>query len=209
MNKMTKQKSNNKMIGMFFCSKEQLKKEFLIKNIDKEIPLIVVCIYENKNYGAVAKIGKGQDMIKKMFKNMGKTFKQIDEDKKKGIDKPIDTSNWVKPDEESIRNELIKELFAIIILKEDSVNYPSHYAKMEVLYSILHSHSPRNPQGLTNYYIIYPEETILREFKNSKANKSWEILFGKDGKKKFNKKSHKEVREWIKHLHRKMIIKIK
>lgn len=187
-------------IGLFFCAKEQIKPEHLIENLDEKSPLICVEIYKDKKYGAIAKIRDGRIAMHEMFKGMRKGNK-ID------WDKPVDTSNWVKPDEESIINSLVTELFATIILKEDSVNYSHHKTRMEVLYSILHSHSPQNPQCLTNFAIFFPIQTILQEFKIPEAKKPFEILFGKDGKKKFREEAYAEIEIWRKNILKKMISK--
>lgn len=189
-----------RFMGLFYCAKEQIKPEYLIPKLDKEHPLIFVEIYRDKKYGAIAKIKDGRKVMGGMF---GSIKGKID------WDKPIDTSKWVKPDEESIRNALVTELFAIIILKEDSVNYNHHKTRMEVLYSVLHSHSPKNPQTLSNFAVFFPEQTILQEFKIPEAKKLYEILFGKDGKKIFREEVYVEREIWSKNILKKMISKEK
>jgi len=186
-------------IGLFFCAREQIKPEYLIENLDKEYPLIFVEIYKDRKYGAIAKIKDGKTAMENMFKGVGKSKKKID------WDKPVDTSKWVKPDEESIRNALVTELFATIILKEESINYPHHHTKMEVLYSILHSHSPKNPQTLSNFAVFWPVQSILSEFKVQEAKKPYEILFGKDGKSIFREEAYAEVEIWRTNILKKMI----
>ena len=197
-----KQKTKQHIIGFFSCTKEQVYSEYCPKYLDKEIPLIGVEIWTHSTYGAIAKI---QDMHKPMFKmlkGMRKVFKNKPLDSKK-----VDTSKWVKPDKESIRNTLITECFAIQILKKDLINYSSHYSRVELLYSILHSHSPTNPQGLTDFAILNePFEVILNECKTKYLDYSYHILFGKDGNKKVNMiKSRKLHKIWQKKMLKQMI----
>lgn len=102
--------------------------------------------------------------------------KKIDEKFEKNKDKPVDTSNWVKPDEESIRNELLKYLALCEIYKEDTEDMISVISKRDILYSILHSHSPNNPQVLTDYAIIDNYDTILSELDNPLKSYTWDMV---------------------------------
>lgn len=190
------------LIGLFNCSKEQIKEKYVPFISYEKIPLVTVAVYKNNKYGSIAKIVDGRDFMRKAFKGIRKSKKKIN------WDKPVDTSKWVKPDEESLRNSLITECFAVQILKEDSINYPTHHARMSLLYSILHSNSPKNPQTLTNFALLSePIETILNECNTQYKSKRYFILFGKDGNKKVNMENARKVwKNWFNKITKKMII---
>ena len=115
-------------------------------------------VYKTKN-GLVAKINPLT--VKNMFP------KSKIKSKKTKIDlKPIDTSNWVKPDEESIKNELVGHLFLEEIYKKDTENWNRANEVVNVLFGILNSTSPKNPQYIMNYgRCEHPIETALNLFK--------------------------------------------
>lgn len=123
--------------------------------------------------------------------------KKIADNLEKDDGKPVDTSNWVKPDKESIQDALIVQLVIKHILKEDTEAWHIADAKVDVLYSILHSHSPNNSQSLTNYYLHSIIETIYRELGNkAKSKYCWELTNKViKGKLKHNKYC-KEVKKW-------------
>ena len=92
-------------------------------------------------------------------------------------DTPVDTSNWVKPDEESIRDALLTNLGLCLILKEDAVQLAYIKGKMKILYGLLHSTSPTNPQSIaTNLHIDCYMRTILRELKHPDADYIHKII---------------------------------
>lgn len=196
--------NKSKMIGVIIATPQQVKSEFLtdINKDTKKACLVFVEIYLDKRYGAIAKVFERNSMTEFMFNHMTKKEnkalqKRIDRLKKKeerdaklGIKpKPLDTSKWVKPDEESIRLELIKNLFALEILKEDSVKYGEYYGKAGICYSILHSHSPRNPQTLSNFVFDPYFEKIMNEFNSIESKKYW---------KEFNQAFKSKNTDWDK-----------
>lgn len=121
---------------------------------------------------------------------------------------PVDTSKWVKPDNESLRNILLKEIAFMLIMEDKPENFAYVKAKnrADLLYSILHSHSPRNPQTLTNFW--YQQlDVILNELKDTKMlSKLNNIIFK-------NRQNLDERRLKYKTLHdkiiRRMVVKIK
>ena len=195
-------KSKSKIIGFFICTKEQVCNEYIPKGLNKEIPLIGVEIRTHPIYGAIAKVQDMRVPMNKWCIGMRKVSKNKPVDKK-----CTDTSKWVKPDNESLQNSLVTECFAVQILKEDSINYSSHYSRMTLLYSILHSHSPTNPQSLTNFAITNePFETILTELNTKYKSHKFNLLFGKNGKKKINmNKTRKQFKIWKVKMLTKMI----
>jgi len=207
-------KEKNKIIDIFYEVPEHIKKEYL-NHKGKSPFLIVVEIYKNKKYGAVAKIFQRNSMFDRFQEQTTKKQradwnKKIKKMPKVDDNKPVDTSKWVKPDEESLRNALIKHLFALQILKPDSPNYQEHKGKAAILYSILHSHSPSNPQGLTNFCFGQIAEsyfeTIMREFKVPEGRVSWEMINDKYGKYVGVKKHRSMYKSWKEKCLKKMII---
>lgn len=179
---MVKQKTV-KCISYNFNLIEFIKPEFLIKNKGKHVSIEII---KDKEYGAVAKLFQRKDFFsrfhetitdeqrKKLSENLDKAFKD---------NKPVDTSKWMKPDEESIRNELIRNLFLLEILKEDYWGWKSAQAKAQAYYWLLHGNSPKNPQGYVNYMIEPFFKTILSETKAPKYQEYRKISFrNPDGK---------------------------
>jgi hypothetical protein len=130
--------------------------------------------------------------------------KKRDEEWEKNKNKPVDTSNWVKPDTESIRQELLKQLVMCEMLKDDCNAMIEATAKRDIAYSILHSHSPSNPQGLTNYHIHDNYDAILRELENPLQRYTWDLT-DKVGKDYSIEKYRKERNDWKKKQLSKMI----
>ena len=145
---------------------------------------------------------KGFNIPKKARKAISKALES---------NKPVDTSKWVKPDEETIRNELLGHLAMLLILEEKEGNWKwsEHKHKADVLYSILHSTSPRNPQGLTNFS-YFPLETIYVELGNKKElKKQNDIIFSKKVKAEICSDERRTLyQKWLKENTDKMITKV-
>lgn len=207
---------NKKQIGYIVNITENVRKEFLSKLKNKG-RFICIEIFEDKKYGAVARLYERNSFFDryqetttlKQRKKYSEALSKVGSD-----DKPVDTSKWVKPDIESIRNELIKNLFFLHIIKEDCWEWRERYGKAHALYSVLHSHSPKNPQSLTNFAIGSGDtyfQTIMAEFKSTEHKKFWDN-FNKDFNKKNKGKEHwenrrKNFKKWAKETLQKMIIK--
>ena len=181
-------KTKRKFIGHLLLLPREVKKEYLSKK--KKHPVFVtVEIYSDKQYGAVAKLYERNSLFdraretttKKQRERISKSIAKIGTKK----DKPLDTSKWVKPDQESIRNALVESLFALEILKEDSLKFHEHYGRAKVLYAILHDHSPENPQHLGNWGIDPYFQSLMQEFKCPVIKKWWDN-FDKELKKREN-----------------------
>jgi len=188
---------------------ENVKPEFLNKRLRNHPVFMSIEIHKDKKYGAIAKLYERNSSLdrfhetitKKAREKLSKVFKKIDGGKR------VDTSKWVKPDEESIRNELIEALFFLIIFKEDYCSWKEYKGRAEVIFSILHSHSLRNPQSLTNYFFEPYFEAIMKELKVPEGMKHWYNLFGKNGKKKYNEtKSRAWYKKWKSECLKNMII---
>lgn len=203
---------DKKMIGFILTVPEFVRKEYLSKK-KKHNRFLQVEIHSDKNYGAVAKLYERNSFMDRYKETTTKAERKEFSDslsKSFNDNKRVDTSKWVKPDEESIRNALIESLFALEILKEDSNAYKEYHGKAKVLYSILHSHSPKNPQSLGNYGIDPYFEKIMDELKCPVSKKYW-ADFDKDFKKKNKTKDHwkkerKDYQIWKVKCLKKMII---
>ncbi len=199
-------------IEMMFNLTENIKPEYLSRKRKKHPLVVIIEISKNKRYGAIAKIFERNDI----FSRIRETTTKKDREKfskslsKIKNDKPVDTSNWVKPDEESIRNALIKSLFFLEIFKEDCWMWKEEFGKARAYYSILHSHSPRNPQGLMNFEFgqvgnnYFP--SIMAEFKVPEGRKHWNKMTNKKGKYIGIKNHRAWFKNWKKECLNNMII---
>ncbi|KKN57990.1 hypothetical protein LCGC14_0556480 [marine sediment metagenome] len=212
-----KTKKQRRWFGHILTIPKFVRKEYL-SNKKKHAMCIMIEIYKDKKYGAIAEVYERNNFFdriretttEKQRKAFSKALNKIGKS-----DKPLDTSKWVKPDEESIRNALVESLFALEILKEDSPNYPVYSGKAHVLYAWLHDHSPKNPQSLGNWMIDPYFKSIMAEFKSTEHKKFWrnfnkefkEDLKVKKRTKAYWKKRQKEYRMWKKNCLKEMIIK--
>ena len=175
-------------IGSIGNITENVRPQYL-SGLKRKSRFICIEIYKDKKYGAVAKLYERNSIFDRYKETTTiKQRKEFSERFSKAIknDKPVDTSKWVKPDKESIGNELIESLFFLQIFKEDYFMWSEQYGKAKALYSVLHSHNPRNPQSLTNYAIGIGDtyfQTIMAQFKSTEHKKYWDN-FNKDFKKK-------------------------
>jgi hypothetical protein len=177
-----------KLLGIITTLDEKLKPEYQATDfLHNSFELVFIQVFSDKKYGAVAEITFGKTLTSMIRDTV--TKKQQNEYSKKlakAFDdiKPIDTSKWVKPDEESIRNALVTHLFELEILAEED---RLTQGKADALFSVLHSISPKNPQYLTNYHYEPYFEAIMREFKVKEASRFSEmIISGKLSRENFN-----------------------
>ncbi len=213
-----KTKRQRTFFGHILTLPEFVRKEYL-SNRKKHTIFVIIEIYKDKKYGAIAEVYERNSFFdrieetttKEQRKAFSKALKKIGKE-----DKPLDTSKWVKPDEETIRNALVESLFALEILKEDSPNYPVYSGKAHVLYALLHDRSPKNPQSLGNWMIDPYFKSIMAEFKSTEYKKWWRN-FNKEFKgdlkikktKDHWKKRQKEYQMWKKNCLKRMIIRDK
>ncbi len=194
------------IIGIAIEGERNIKPEFLKGSSGNDI--ISIEMYRDKKYGAIAEIYYGFS-FSKVFGHKSKKQKVVKE-KEIDWDKPVDTSKWVKPDEESIRRELVKNLLMCEIVRRESNLYQEHFAKASVCYSILHSIHPKNPQILTNYATgeSEPLEVINREYKiTSKFRKEFKrgIKLKLFKYKKYVEKLRKNREKWYEEMKKGMI----
>lgn len=183
-----------KYMGHIIALPEFIKEEYLSKKKKKAV-FVSIEISPDIKYGAVAKIYERNSIFDRLQEKTTKKQRKEWSNKIKNIketDKPVDTSNWVKPDEETIRNALIESFFALEILKEDSPEYRTYYGKAQAFYSILHGHSPKNPQLLNNWSIDPYFRKIMDELNCPVSKKYWS-----DFNKYFEKKN-KSKNSWEK-----------
>ena len=205
-----------KRIGFIINTTENIKPEYLSKKRRKHPLFVIIEIYEDSKCGAIAKIFERNDIFsriretttKKEREKFSKSLSKIKYD-----DKPVDTSKWVKPDEESIKNALVECLFFLEIFKEDYWEYKERYGKASAYYSILHSDNPKNPQYLSNFEFGHLGktyfETIMREFKVPEGMRHWNKMTDRKGKYIGVKNHRKWFKDWKERCLKKMIIQDK
>lgn len=205
------------MIGQIINITENVRPEYLSK-LKHKTQMIFVEIYKDKRFGAIAKLYERNSLFDRIQEKTTKAERKRFSDaisKAGENDKPLDTSKWVKPDEETIRYALIKSLFFLEIFKEDNGRWQEHYGKAQAFYSLLHDHSPKNPQTLGNWCIDPYFQKIMAEFKSIEHKKYW-ADFNKDlkvkNKTKKEAKEHwdkrrKDYQRWKKETLKKMIMK--
>lgn len=203
-------KTKKQFIGHILTCPKFVKKEYLSKK-KKHTNFIFIEIYTDNRYGAVARIYERNSFFDRIQETITKKERKriLESFKKKDFDKPLDTSKWVRPDTETIRRALVESLFALEILKEDASRRGEYYGKAQAFYSILHHHSPKNPQSLGNWSIDPYFEKIMDELKCPVSKKYWadfNKMFKKKQTKKDWKKSQTEYQEWKKKCLKNMII---
>ena len=209
-------KNKRKLIGLKFLVRQRLSERFKVKiKKRKKIGLVLVEIRESKKYGATADIidFSGRSITDYIFKEgfSKKASKKLARSLDK-IDKPVDTSKWVKPDEESIRNDLIVSLFMLEILNKEDSEWDYYKGRSDVCFSILHEHSPKNPQSLHVGYLEPYFMIVLTEKKIPLGNKLFEDWFKRIKTRKKLKKSFNQIRKEHKIFEEKILdnmIKIK
>lgn len=171
---------HRKMIACCLNTPRNIRKKYLDKR--KNTRFVFIEIYPDRKYGAVAKLFHRNDLFTRARERIGtKEMEKLGRSLSRRLRsrKKVDTSKWVKPDEESLRNEMTKNLFLCEILKEDYFGFKEARTKAATLYSILHSTSPSNPQTLTNYCIGTPHyfETIISELGGIAKNEKMKIEY--------------------------------
>lgn len=204
-------KKKNKIIGYIHNLTENIRPEFLNKKIRRHPLFIIGEIHRDKKYGAIIRISERNSPIEWMHKKMTKKEKQRYSKRLKKVfsdDKPVDTSKWVHPDRASIQHALVQELFKLVIFKEDYWGWKEAEGKSDAFYSVIHCHSPRNPQSLHDFYFEPFFEAIMREFKGSEAEKCYRFLFGQKGNKKYcgTNRHRKWYKDWKNKCLRGMVI---
>jgi len=164
--------SGKKLIKVFNGRTDELRDEYQVKDT-----CYSMYVYRNDE-------AKNVEVVIKTLRNSFKDFwKDIDDsnsklspeerekkDKEFKDDKPVDTTSWVHPDEESIRNELVSQLIACELFNPKSDSFKKHSISAGVLMSVLHSHSPKNPQSFTNFCWGDNYLAMLRELGNENKN---------------------------------------
>ncbi len=166
-----------KLIGVEHLRHDDLKPEYKnSKYLDDDIYLVSLYVYlTDDKYGVTIELLDWHRATEDMWKDIRKSQKG-----KKPIDwdKPFDTSKWPHPDRESIKNELIFKLACLHILDKKSPKFEYMDGQCEMVYSILYSHAPKNPQTLTDFG--HPDcylQRMLRQTKSEESKKADDILF--------------------------------
>lgn len=133
-----------KFIGIETIYKDNVKRGFKSMFKNKHF----LSIYLNEKTGEVS---TKSNSMKDLWADMRTTLKPFKDDLED--DKPVDTSNWVRPDRESLKHALIKRMVLFELYEKDSISAIENDVERKLLYSILYSHSPNNPQSLTNFYL--------------------------------------------------------
>lgn len=191
-----------KLLGIDHCMSE----DFAF-DIRKKVgyPFCAISVYKDtKKKVLKIEIQDSFDSIQKAFAPSKPTKRSK---KKTDFNKKIDKSKWVKPDEESIRDELLLQLGLCLVFEYKSEDYRDSMTRAEVLHSLLHTTAPKNPQSLNSYGLSDPITHVLWELKNKKELKNEEILF--DLKIKPFEKRRKKYMKWRNDTRLKMITVLK
>jgi len=113
-----------------------------------ERPLIEIKLDKHKKILKIEILDFMTGWKRATYKISKKLAKKLDDN---DDDKPIDTSTWVKPDEESLKNNLLKHLVGCLVFKQESKLYEKSRTSAKLLWSILKSKAPSNPQTLVDY----------------------------------------------------------
>lgn len=168
-----------KYIGFEPTLYRRLKPEYRFVENGDPMGMVFIEIYTDKRYGIKAELVFNETITQYMLTKIPKKVREKFVEKLRERikeNKPVDTSKWVKPDEESIRRELVKRLIMQEILQEREFHLPipssqliENRAKAELCYSILHSNSPLNPQSLTSFGMVDIIETIITEMRGTES----------------------------------------
>ena len=210
-------KRKGEFIGGYTALSSDLKPEYRFGKEGTDI--VFVEIREHKKYGAMAELFFDVSMSQMMFKDMTKTQKkrlQKKFGKIKDNGKPVDTRDWVRPDRKSIRNECVKSLMVLELLEENSHKRSYESGRVDVLYSLLNSTAPINPQTLTNFGMFDNLSVIMNLMKVPEYKKHMQITFpnyGKGPKKNWYKglreteEGRRMYQEWKAKCLKEMIVK--
>lgn len=169
-----------RLIGVAVTMASRIKPEYRFGKEPNMDMMVFIEIRKNRRFGARAEIFLGADLQTFMHKNVSKKARERFSkrlSKIKDYNKPVDTSKWVKPDKESLINELVKNLFLLEIMDYKDPLYNEAHGKADILYSIIHSHSPRNPQSLTGFAMSEPFSMIQRLMKSKEEKMEMQISF--------------------------------
>ena len=201
----------SRLIGIKFIRGNSIKREFL-PGIKKKGQAFAIEVRESKPFGARAEIYNftGGSYTKYILGGIRENKQKEDPKKRilnglKNNDKPIDKSTWVKPDEQTIREDMVTSLFLLQLLNEDASEYEYYKGRYEVCYSILHEMSPKNPQTLSVTHIGPPFITILQEYKKKLAGAYWNNWHKLLRTRTARKRSMEAIRK-IHHKHGKSIL---
>lgn len=188
-----------KQIGQIVTIPKFVKKEYISRK-KKHATFLLIEIYSDSRYGAIARLYERNSIFdrcqERTTKKQRKAFSDSMKDIGKNKNKRVDTSKWVKPDEKTIKNALVESLFALEIFKEDATKYGFYYGKAQAFYSLLHEHSPKNPQTLSNWSIDPYFKTIMNELKAPVVLRWWK-KFNNEFKLDSNGRKVKKT-DWVK-----------
>ncbi len=210
-------KNKKILLNVDICATENIKPEFwfineklsikqwteLTNKIEAREDMVYIEFFKDKKCGVRAELIFNRSFSEMVSKPLTKkSRKEFSKEVQKALDddKPVDTSKWVKPNDEVLTNELIKYLLLCEILVEGSEKFIEAEAKARVLYSILHTTSPSHDfMVLTNYAITPYFEHALRH-----ALKGFNII---ERRKKV--KTRQGFQQYKKRWLKKMIVKSK
>ena len=169
-------------------------------------------ITKSDKWGAIATIKSHKDFMggisKKSRKDMADAFK-------KGLNTPLKEENdYVRPDRESIRNELVLQLFLMEVYERESRSWYDAHSKSEILFGILHSHWKTNPQSITtvaNTDTQFPLEIVMSELKakNHYHNHRYDHIIKDNVKPRPLEQQRADLKKWRKEYLPEMIKIIK
>jgi hypothetical protein len=196
---------NKCLMGIDFTRTDQLRPEYAGKFGKDDVVVVGVYLLKKEKRlsvevfrypGFQALWNRG--MTKKDIADQRKRFSKINWDS----NKPVDTSKWVFPDKESIGHCYLDYFGRCLVYAPESERYKMNYAKMDLAFSIYHSHSPKNPQGIGNYANASGIDAMYRVLGN-KAKEAffWRNIIGVSFKGQIRRRlpaSRERYPEWVK-----------
>lgn len=164
----TSRNMENKLIGIRNFKTTSLNEQYQTNDISTSIEVYL----DKKKKDIKINIMTFHGSFNKYFPLPKKTSKRLCKKLEEAFDKPIDTSNYVTPDNETLKNELIINLVCCELLNENAKEYTESNIKAGLLYSILYSSAPKNPQCLDNYNLINQFDIIYKVLDNKSELKN-------------------------------------
>lgn len=205
-------------------AQQHMKKQFWLNDDPRQ--LVTVKIVKDKRYGARAILSIFDfhmgDIPDHIIKKINKRAKRREAEREKyfkkyGREKPIYTKNWKKVDETSIRVQVVKNIFRLILL-EDTTSKIEAAAIIGALLWIINSRVPprwKGPISFVSYGICgigYEDLTCITNFLNApdlKNDPSYKYSIKRSGE--YRKMPIDKIRELMqvyrKGLEGKMIVK--
>jgi len=172
--------AKDELIGMWQGRQDLLKPEYREKEQTDNLAAVRIYYTDENKYGFKIELHNWFYNMENFFYGsidgleLKEAFSIIKDD---DWNKSVDTSNWVKPDEESLKRILIEKLVLMELFDPESDIGKMNHAEAGILYSMLNSNSPTNPQIIMTYsgYEYHPLDTILSLMKHPERGQSFKL----------------------------------